>query len=167
MTTIQINNEPTEVPAGAIAYKYTDPTEEARWLYDEAEVEEIERVDPGLIVRVGSHAEAVNAIETVEAGGTNPPGVRVDVDTGAILPAGHRAPTTTEEASRSETQAESIVTCRKHQNPRATVTWYTCPHGHQVEVVEVLDVLDAYTFDGCLTSEYRARGYTQCADCGR
>ena len=52
MTTIKINGIPTEVPADAIAYKYADPTEDARWIYSEGEVEEIEREDPGLIVRV-------------------------------------------------------------------------------------------------------------------
>jgi len=50
-TTITINGVATQVPSGAVAYKYADPTEDARWIYDEAEALEIEREDPSLIVR--------------------------------------------------------------------------------------------------------------------
>jgi hypothetical protein len=50
--TIKINERDVQVPEGAVAYKYADPTEDARWLYSEDEVRQIEREDPGLIVRV-------------------------------------------------------------------------------------------------------------------
>lgn len=50
--TIQINGEDIEVPSAAIAYKYADPTEGARWLTTEDEIREIEREDPSLIVHV-------------------------------------------------------------------------------------------------------------------
>jgi len=52
MTTIEINGIPTNVPAGAIAFKHADPTEDACWLYSEDDVRDIEREDPSLIVRV-------------------------------------------------------------------------------------------------------------------
>lgn len=52
MTTTEINGEITTVPAGAVAYKYADPTEDACWLYSEDDVRDIEREDPSLIVRV-------------------------------------------------------------------------------------------------------------------
>lgn len=52
MTTIAINGKSTPVPAGAVAYKYADPTEDARWIYDEDDARDIEREDPSLIVRV-------------------------------------------------------------------------------------------------------------------
>lgn len=50
--TIIINGVVTAVPDGAVAYKYTDPTEEARWIYDDAEARDIAREDPSLIVWV-------------------------------------------------------------------------------------------------------------------
>jgi hypothetical protein len=37
------------VPEGAIAWKYADSTEGARWVYDPADLEEIEAADPSLI----------------------------------------------------------------------------------------------------------------------
>jgi hypothetical protein len=49
---IEINREQTEVPAGAVAYKYADPIEDTRWLYDEDAVRAVEREDPSLIVRI-------------------------------------------------------------------------------------------------------------------
>lgn len=52
MTTIEINGIPTDIPAGAIAYKYADPIEGACWLYTEDDVRDVEREDPSLIVRV-------------------------------------------------------------------------------------------------------------------
>lgn len=55
MTTIKINNETTEVPAGAVAWKYADPTEGARWIYDREEADDVTREDPGLIVWVPPH----------------------------------------------------------------------------------------------------------------
>lgn len=50
--TILINGVSTEVPAGAIAYKYADPTEGARWIYDESDLADIRREDPSLIIDV-------------------------------------------------------------------------------------------------------------------
>lgn len=50
--TIQINGQPTQVPEGAIAYKYADPIEDARWVYDEADLRDIRREDPSLLVMV-------------------------------------------------------------------------------------------------------------------
>ena len=52
MTTISINGIPTTVPAGAVAYKYADPTEDARWIFDADEAREIAAEDPSLIVWV-------------------------------------------------------------------------------------------------------------------
>jgi hypothetical protein len=43
---------PEEPPAGAIAYKYTDPTEGARWVYEESDLAEIQSQDPSLIRRL-------------------------------------------------------------------------------------------------------------------
>lgn len=45
----EINNVKTEAPEGAVAWKYADPTEDARWIYDADEAREIEREDPSLI----------------------------------------------------------------------------------------------------------------------
>lgn len=65
MTTIKINGIPTEAPAGAIAYKYADPTDGACWLYSEDDVRDIEREDPSLIVRVElTIAYSVNCIDS-------------------------------------------------------------------------------------------------------
>lgn len=52
MDTIKINGVETQVPPGAIAYKYADPTEGARWVYDESDLSEIRSQDPSLIVEV-------------------------------------------------------------------------------------------------------------------
>lgn len=48
--TIEINGSATDVPTGAIAYKYADPTEDARWITDESEARQIASDDPRLIV---------------------------------------------------------------------------------------------------------------------
>ncbi len=56
MSTININGVATEVPAGAIAYKYADPTEGARWVYDESDLADIRREDPSLIVEAQEEA---------------------------------------------------------------------------------------------------------------
>lgn len=45
-----------EAPAGAVAYKYADPTEDARWIYDADEAREIAAEDPSLIVWTPDHA---------------------------------------------------------------------------------------------------------------
>lgn len=47
-----LDGQPVAIPKGAVAWKRTDPTEEARWLYDEAEATEIAREDDSLIVWV-------------------------------------------------------------------------------------------------------------------
>jgi len=46
---------PMDPPPGAIAYKYADPTEGARWLYDETELRRVRSEDPNLIVAVETH----------------------------------------------------------------------------------------------------------------
>ena len=38
------------IPAGAVAYKYADPTEGARWIFSQDEADEIAAEDPSLIV---------------------------------------------------------------------------------------------------------------------
>lgn len=45
-----------EAPEGAVAYKYADPTEDARWIYDADEAREIAAEDPSLIVWTPDHA---------------------------------------------------------------------------------------------------------------
>ena len=60
MTTIEINGTTTEVPAGAIAWKLADPTEDARWVYDEADLREIRSEDPGLLVMVDEANQRAN-----------------------------------------------------------------------------------------------------------
>jgi len=47
---IEINGVAVVVPAGAIAYKYADPTEDARWIYDAGEARQIASEDPSLII---------------------------------------------------------------------------------------------------------------------
>jgi len=49
-TMARINGSMVAVPDGAVAYKYADPTEAARWIYDVAEAKDIEGEDPSLIV---------------------------------------------------------------------------------------------------------------------
>ena len=51
-TSIEINGVTVAVPENAVAYKYADPTEDARWIYDESEANHIRREDPSLIVMV-------------------------------------------------------------------------------------------------------------------
>lgn len=48
--TIRVNGREVEVPEGAIAYKHADPTEGARWVYDEQDLRDIKREDPSLVV---------------------------------------------------------------------------------------------------------------------
>lgn len=48
--TIRLNERLMLVPWGAVAYKYADPTEDARWLYDDDEAERIAHEDPSLVV---------------------------------------------------------------------------------------------------------------------
>lgn len=36
-------------PEGAVAWKFTDPTDPARWIFDQAEADEIRSIDPSLI----------------------------------------------------------------------------------------------------------------------
>lgn len=47
-----INGTKTQAPDGAIAYKYADPIEEARWVYDNEDLDEIRRADPSLLVDI-------------------------------------------------------------------------------------------------------------------
>lgn len=39
-----------------VAYKFADPTEDARLIYSESEASEIEAIDPSLIVRIVTNA---------------------------------------------------------------------------------------------------------------
>lgn len=39
-------------PEGAVAWKQTDPTEDARWIYDATEAAEIDLIDPNLLIWV-------------------------------------------------------------------------------------------------------------------
>lgn len=41
----------------ALAYKYNDPTEKARLVYDESDLSEIRSADPGLLICVGDRVE--------------------------------------------------------------------------------------------------------------
>lgn len=50
--TIKINGIAVAVPENAVAYKYADPTDDARWIYDADEALSIQREDPSLIVMV-------------------------------------------------------------------------------------------------------------------
>lgn len=52
-----INGTAVAAPDHAIAYKYADPTEDARWIYDEDDLRAIEREDPSLVARVSSEAK--------------------------------------------------------------------------------------------------------------
>ncbi len=52
MATITVNGQPVEAPAGALAWKHADPTEEARWVYGIADAREIAAADPSLLVWV-------------------------------------------------------------------------------------------------------------------
>jgi len=45
-------NDPQLVDADPVAWKWADPTEDARFLFDEGEATEIERIHPSLIVRI-------------------------------------------------------------------------------------------------------------------
>ena len=47
-----INGTIIAAPDNAVAYKYADPTEDARWVFDEGEAREIEGEDPNIIVWV-------------------------------------------------------------------------------------------------------------------
>lgn len=42
--------ESVGIPQNPVAYKYADPLEDARWIYDEGEAREIQSEDPSLIV---------------------------------------------------------------------------------------------------------------------
>lgn len=58
-TSIQINGVRTPAPARAIAYKYADPIEDARWIYDESDLRAIAAEDPKLLVPVPHHERTV------------------------------------------------------------------------------------------------------------
>lgn len=44
--------------SNAIAFKYADPTEGARLVYDESDLSDIRREDPSLLICVGDRVEA-------------------------------------------------------------------------------------------------------------
>lgn len=48
---IERNGMPVPVPAGAIAWKFADPTEDGRWIYAEDDAAAIAREDPSLLAR--------------------------------------------------------------------------------------------------------------------
>jgi hypothetical protein len=52
MGMVKINGVMVQAPDAAVAYKYADPTEDARWLYDVSEAQAIEHEDRSLIVWV-------------------------------------------------------------------------------------------------------------------
>ena len=52
LMTITIRGVKIAAPEGAVAYKYADPEEDARWIYDEDEATEIAAEDPSLLVWV-------------------------------------------------------------------------------------------------------------------
>jgi hypothetical protein len=60
-----------QVPADAIAYKYSDPTDGARWLSDDSEVDQISKEDPSLITDLmsGAKSEARWAAKIVQVEG--------------------------------------------------------------------------------------------------
>lgn len=59
----EINGKWVIAPKHAIAYKYADPTEDAKWLREDGEVNEVMSVDPSLIepvaqcVRIGERGD--------------------------------------------------------------------------------------------------------------
>jgi hypothetical protein len=61
-------------PAGAIAWKYADPVEDARWVTDQDDYDAIAREDPGLLVtdRPGPEELKANAIQDWLEGGKKP-----------------------------------------------------------------------------------------------
>lgn len=61
MTTITVNGETLTVPTRAIAYKLNDPTEDARWIFDEDDLAAIRREDPGLIIEVDVERDLAQA----------------------------------------------------------------------------------------------------------
>lgn len=52
MTDVTIRGVTIAAPEGAVAYKYADPAEDARWVYDGGEAAEIAAEDPSLLVWV-------------------------------------------------------------------------------------------------------------------
>lgn len=68
-TTIQINGIETQVPEGAVAFKYADPTEGARWITDRNEASEIASEDPSLVVWAGNTEIEVGSIVTFDSDG--------------------------------------------------------------------------------------------------
>lgn len=50
--TIQINGQCLQVPEGALAFKYADPTEGPRWVFDVDDLLDIRASDPSLLVMV-------------------------------------------------------------------------------------------------------------------
>ena len=52
MRTATINGIVTPAPATAIAWKHADPIEDARWIYEQSDYDEIEAADCSLLVDV-------------------------------------------------------------------------------------------------------------------
>jgi hypothetical protein len=65
MGMVNINGVATEVPAGAVAYKYADPTEGARWITDRREAEGIIADDPSLIVWASADFHPTHTLDGV------------------------------------------------------------------------------------------------------
>lgn len=91
MNTIVMNGIDTEVPAGMVAYKYADPTEDARWIDDESEAHEIASTDPSLIVWVNrddSHHVAIHGGPIIGSAGSKDEAIQVCEDAGysVVLP---------------------------------------------------------------------------------
>ncbi len=97
LTTIRINGVDTPVPAGAIGWKYADPTEGARWIYDEADLRAIRREDPSLVV------EAVDAI----------PGCAMQVYAGWVWMIGSDELSWTKRSTREACEAEVLEFVRR------------------------------------------------------
>jgi hypothetical protein len=51
-THYKVGDGEMRAPEGAVAYKYADPTEGARWVYEQEDLAEIRSADPSLIVEL-------------------------------------------------------------------------------------------------------------------
>jgi hypothetical protein len=49
MMDVEINGVVVAMPPGAVAYKYADPVEDARWLFDERDATRVAQTDPSLV----------------------------------------------------------------------------------------------------------------------
>jgi hypothetical protein len=79
--TVTINGVAVAAPEGAIGYKYADPTEDARWVYDEDDLSTIQREDPNLVVPLGDSMASAAAERGPGRPSIGPPvNVRLPVD---------------------------------------------------------------------------------------